>query len=144
MARGRERILTQEQQEEIIRNYHPKDSAAQIGRRYGVTHSSIIRILGDIYVPNKVFQKKRKTKPFETQPARENRMEEEAAKFKQYMEESFAKIQVGQEVHYKKTTATVIQKTDNLIVLKVHGKHFEDITSLNKADIAKGLIQNIA
>ena len=140
MSKGRQRILTQEQQDEIIRNYHPKESATKIGRRYGVTHSSIIRILGDIYVPGKAFQKKRKTKPFETQPARENRMEEEAAKYKKHIEECFAKIEVGQEVNYKNKSATVIQKTDNLVVLKVHKKYRDAICSLNKVDIAKGMI----
>lgn len=140
---GPKRILSQEQQEEVIRNYKPKDNVTAIGKKYGVHHSSIIRILGDLYVPGKVLMRKRQ-QPYETQPARETKVIERAEKFAKQMEEMFAAIQVGQQVHYKNKAAEVIQKTDNLVVLKVHKKYRDAICSLNKSDIVKGLIQNIA
>jgi hypothetical protein len=136
---GRQRMLTQEQQEEIRRNYKPKESVTNIGIKYGVHHSAIIRILGELYVPCRTTNRK-KAMPYGTLPAFQSRLEDNAMKYKQYLEECFKKIQVGQEVHYKSKSATVIQKTSCLVVLKVHRENFDEVRSINKVDVAKGLI----
>lgn len=139
---ARQRSTTKEQEEQIIREYKAGISTSTLSVNYGVHSITIIRVLGDLYIKKRPGIKKKQEykKKDEYSLAHQSRKLTQGFDYKKYINERFEAIQVGQEVRYKSKTATVIQKTDNLVVLKVHKKHREAILSLNKADIGKGLI----
>lgn len=126
------KALTETQEAEIRRNYKPCDNVSEIGRYYGVCYNTIKRTLGKLYVPCKTGKKvgSKAKKTYNSQ----SKMVEDAARNKIAAQKIFDNVSVGQNIKYRDTEGVVIQKTENLIVIKADRIHI-----ISKSDIIQHL-----